>query len=461
MNKAHPQQAEAFIRNEERTDWHDQALWFVRTKRDTAINAVPEWEALRTLAGDIKLHTLSRLDEYLLEFEKNALANGVHVHWAADAEAHNKIVATILQKHKAQKVVKSKSMLTEECGLNHHLEQLGIEITDTDLGERIIQMRNEPPSHIVLPAIHLKKEEVGHLFEEQLGTEPNNADPAYLTNAARLHLREKFLEADAAITGVNFAVAQTGEVVVCTNEGNADMGTHLAPLQIHCMGIEKLIPKRKHLGIFTRILARSATGQAITVYTSHFRRPKPNGEMHIILVDNGRSEKLGQKDFFTALKCIRCGACINTCPIYRRSGGFSYHHTIPGPIGSILAPATDLKEYNDLPFASTLCGSCKDVCPVKIDIPHQLYLWRQEIGKAGYLGKVKQQTLKIAANVLANEKRYTLGGKLTRWILRHTPRQLINNPMNLWAKGREMPPAPKESFREWLKKERSSLHTPS
>jgi len=446
----HAKKAENFIANTERTDWHDQALWFIRSKRDVAINKVAEWEQLRNLASQIKGHTLGNLDTYLLEFEKNAIANGVQVHWAKDGEAHNKIVHSILKKHNITKVVKSKSMLTEECHLNPYLESKGIEVMDTDLGERIIQMRDEPPSHIVLPAIHIKKEEVSELFYEQLNTEKGNADPDYLTNAARLHLREKFLVCEGAITGVNFAVAETGEVVVCTNEGNADMGTHIAPIQIHCMGLEKIIPKREHLGVFTRVLARSATGQAITVYTSHHKKPKSNGEMHIVIVDNGRSEKLVQKDFFSSLKCIRCGACMNTCPIYRRSGGHSYQFTIPGPIGSILAPNTDLKEHSDLPFASTLCGSCEDVCPVKIDIAHQLYKWRQVIGKAGHLGKMKEKSMKMTASVLKNEKKFKFYTKLIRFSLRKLPKSVFNISTNKWAKNREMPPAAKESFREWL-----------
>lgn len=448
----HAKKAEKFIANAERTDWHDQALWFVRSKRDIAINKVAEWEQLRGIASQIKLHTLGNLDTYLLEFEKNALTNGVHVHWAKNGEAHNKIVHSILEKHKITKVVKSKSMLTEECHLNPYLESKGIDVIDTDLGERIIQMRNEPPSHIVLPAIHIKKEEVGELFHEQLGTEKGNADPDYLTNAARLHLREKFLACEGAITGVNFAIANTGEVVVCTNEGNADMGTHIAPVQIHCMGLEKIIPKREHLGVFTRILARSATGQAITVYTSHHKKPKPKGEMHIVIVDNGRSEKLAQKDFYSSLKCIRCGACMNTCPIYRRCGGHSYQFTIPGPIGSILAPNTDMKEHSDLPFASTLCGSCEDVCPVKIDIAHQLYKWRQVIGKAGHLGKIKEKSMKMTASVLKNEKKFKFYTKMMRFSLRNLPHSMFNVSANKWAKNRAMPPAAKESFREWFKK---------
>ena len=228
----------------------------------------------------------------------------MQVHWAKDAAEHNQIVHSILERHAVQRIVKSKSMLTEECGLNHYLEDQGIEVVDTDLGERIIQLKHEPPSHIVMPAIHLKKEEIGDLFHEKLGTEAGATDPQYLTEAARQHLRDHFLAAPAAITGVNFAIAETGGVVVCTNEGNADMGVHLAPVQIHCMGIEKIIPKAEHLGVFTRLLARSATGQPITIYTSHHHRPKPGGEMHIVIVDNGRTEQLGREDFRNSLKCI-------------------------------------------------------------------------------------------------------------------------------------------------------------
>ncbi|MEN8187952.1 MAG: LUD domain-containing protein, partial [Bacteroidota bacterium] len=382
--------SEAFIENEERTNWHDKALWFVREKRDLAAKSIPEWEKLREYASKIKLHTLSDLDNYLIEFEENALKNGVKVHWAKNADEHNQIIESILQQHKVKKVVKSKSMLTEECNLNPYLESKNIEVIDTDLGERIIQLREEPPSHIVMPAIHIKKEEVSDLFHEKWQTEKGNNDPVYLTYQARLSLRKDFLTADAAITGVNFALAETGEVIVCTNEGNADMGTHISPLQIHSMGIEKLIPKREHLGVFTRMLARNATGQPITVYTSHFRKPKPNSEMHIVLVDNNRSEHLAKEKYWTSLKCIRCGACMNTCPIYRRTGGHSYGTTVPGPIGSILAPATDTKEYSDLPFASTLCGSCTDVCPVKINIHEQLFFWRQDIGKNNVLPKSKE-----------------------------------------------------------------------
>lgn len=439
MSTTFKQKSASFEDNKERSAWHDKALWFVRTKRDNAIIKIDEWENLRLQAANIKEHCLTNLDKYLLEFEKNALKNGVIVHWAMDGKEHNEIVNNILQSHNVKKIVKSKSMLTEECHLNPFLEKNGIEVIDTDLGERIIQLRNEPPSHIVLPAIHIKKEEVSDLFHEKLNTEKGNNDPAYLTYQARLSLRKDFLESDAAITGVNFAIAETGEIVVCTNEGNADMGVNITPLQIHSMGLEKLIPKRKHLGVFTRMLARSATGQDITVYTSHFRKPNPKSEMHIVIVDNGRSERLAKESFWTSLKCIRCGACMNTCPIYRRSGGHSYDYTIPGPIGAILTPNIDLKKYSDLPFASTLCGSCSDVCPVKIDIHNQLYKWRQEIGKNNILPTSKTIVMGMAGKMLEKPKLFRFVFKVGKIALNILPDFIIYNKWNNWGKGRKMP----------------------
>ncbi|MEZ4830294.1 MAG: lactate utilization protein B [Bacteroidia bacterium] len=445
----HSTEAKKFNRDELRTTWHDQTLWHVRQKRDAVAHAVPEWESLRELASQIKAHTLSRLDVYLEEFEKNATANGIQIHWAEDANAHNRIVADILQKHKVRKLVKSKSMLTEECHLNPFLEKQGIEVIDTDLGERIVQLAQEPPSHIVLPAIHKKKEEIGVLFHEKLGTEAGATDPQYLTEAARQHLRQQFLSADAALTGVNFAIAETGGFVVCTNEGNADMGVHLAPVHIASMGIEKLIPKLAHLGVFLRLLARSATGQPVTTYSSHFFRPVAGKEMHIILVDNGRTEQLGREDFRRSLHCIRCGACMNTCPVYRRSGGYSYGSTVPGPIGSILSPGIDLKKYSSLPFASTLCGSCSDVCPVKIDIHVQLYKWRQIIAEEGHLGKGKKLSMNMAGRLLGSQKAYQWAGKVGRMALRILPRFVIYNGLNPWGKDRELPVPPRQSFRDW------------
>jgi L-lactate dehydrogenase complex protein LldF len=449
--KTHAEKAGKFLTDEKRADWHDQTLWIVRKKRDKAVSNVPEWEELRERASKIKEHVLSNIDTYLLQFEAEAVKNGAQVHWAFDAESFNKKVYSIISSHKAQKVVKSKSMLTEECGMNPYLESKGIEVVDTDLGERIIQFRNEPPSHIVLPAIHLKKEEIGELFHIKLGTTKGASDAHYLTGAAREHLRKKFLSAEVAISGVNFAIAETGTVVVCTNEGNADMGIQSAPVQIHCMGIEKILPGASNLGIFTRMLARNATGQPVSAYTSHYQKPKDGGEMHIIIVDNGRSKHLGSNIYRNSLKCIRCGACLNTCPVYRRSGGHSYSYVIPGPIGSILSPLYGLNKYKDLPFASSLCGSCTNICPVKIDIHQQLYHWRQEISENRMLSLSKRYGYKLAGKILADSRYYNFFGKRMRWAINHLPRKVIYNRINVWGKGRELPSAPEKTFKQWYK----------
>lgn len=448
----HAKKAAEFNQDEAKVNWHDDALWFVREKRDASAHKVQGWEYLRDTASGIKANVLSNLDEYLIQFEQNALQNGITVHWASDAEEHNTIVNDILSKHEAKKVVKSKSMLTEECHLNPFLEKKGYEVIDTDLGERIVQLAEEPPSHIVLPAIHKTKEEVDELFQEHLGTKASQGDPVYLTREARKHLRSKFLEADAAITGVNFAIADTGGFVVCTNEGNADMGVHLAKVHIACMGIEKIIPQEKHLGVFLRLLARSATGQPITTYSSHFNKPAAGKEMHIVIVDNGRTEQLGREDFRSSLHCIRCGACMNTCPIYRRSGGHSYDATIPGPIGSILSPGKDLKKHSSLPFASTLCGSCSNVCPVKINIHEQLYKWRQIIVKEEPQPIAKKAVLKTAGMVLRKPKLYSMVGKSARFALKHGPKSMIYSRLNTWGKSRDLPVVKKDNFDEWYKK---------
>ncbi len=448
----HAKAASHFIKDEERTNWHDDTLWFVREKRDKAAHGIAEWELLREWASQIKNHTLSCLDEYLLQFEKQAIANGVKVHWAADAAEHNQIIYSIIKEQAISRIVKSKSMLTEECGLNEFLHQEGIDTVDTDLGERIVQFRDEPPSHIVLPAIHLKKQDVSETFHEHLGTEKGNNDPQYLTEAARGHLREKFIESELAITGVNFAVAETGGFVVCTNEGNADMGAHAARIHIACMGFEKIIPRSTDLAVFLRLLARSATGQPITTYSSHFLKPRAGQELHIVIVDNGRSRQLGRADFRNSLKCIRCAACFNTCPVYRRSGGHSYHTAVAGPIGSILNPNLDMKANADLPFASTLCGSCSNVCPVKIDIHEQLWKWRQELAKEGYVAGSKKAGMKGMAFVLARPALYRLSGRMARWFLRHFSFLFKSKKLNPWYRQREMPAAPKHSFRNWYLK---------
>lgn len=448
MSTKHPQNAKEFVADDERMHWHDQALWFVREKRDIASKTIPEWEQLREFANRIKSHTMANLDTYLLEFEKNANAKGITVHYAADAKEHNEIAYKLLKEKNVKKLVKSKSMLTEECHLNPFLEDRGIEVIDTDLGERIVQLRNEPPSHIVLPAIHLKKMDVSDTFVKHLGTEPGNDDPTYLTRAARASLREDFLTAEAGMTGVNFAIAETGGVVVCTNEGNADMGASVPKLHIASMGIEKVIPRLKDLSVFTRLLARSATGQPITSYTSHFHAPIEGGEMHIIIVDNKRSEFLSSPKYKKALNCIRCGACMNTCPVYRRSGGHSYEYVIPGPIGSILGSVKEPEKHNTLPFACTLCGSCTNVCPVKIDLDSQLYARRQDLSELNLIDSKKKMAMKVTAWLMTKPRLFDFAGKMARKIVPKLPDSIVYNKANAWGKQRDMPKMAEKSFKE-------------
>ncbi|MDK2046300.1 lactate utilization protein B [Aliarcobacter butzleri] len=450
-NHNHSDNATKFVANDERMHWHDQALWFVREKRDRASKSIPEWENLREYANQIKTHTMANLDKYLLEFEKNATEKGITVHFACDAKEHNEIVHKILSENNVKKLVKSKSMLTEECHLNPYLESRGIEVIDTDLGERIVQLRHEPPSHIVLPAIHLKKSDVSDTFHEKLGTEKGNYDPTYLTRAARAALREDFLTADAGLTGVNFAIAQTGGVVVCTNEGNADMGASVPKLHIASMGIEKIIPRLEDLSVFTRLLARSATGQPITSYTSHFHGSVEGGKMHVIIVDNKRSQFLSSQKNKKALNCIRCGACMNTCPVYRRSGGHSYEYVIPGPIGSILGSARHPQLHNSLPFACTLCGSCTNVCPVKIDLDSQLYSLRQDLGEADLIDSKKKMAMKVTTWFMSKPILFDFLGKTARFIVPKLPNFIVYNKANAWGKQRDLPKFPKKSFKEMFK----------
>jgi L-lactate dehydrogenase complex protein LldF len=445
----HAKAASRFIDSPAHADFHDQRLWDLRRKRDTESEALPEWQALRSLASAIKEHTLTHLADYLEQFERNATANGIVVHWARDAAEHNAIVLDILQAHGATTLVKSKSMLTDECEMRPFLAQRGIEVIETDLGERIQQLDGEPPSHIVVPAVHKLRADVAEVFARTIGSDPANHDVPYLAESQRRDTRPHYLRAQAGMTGANFAVAETGGFVVCTNEGNADLSASLPPLHIASIGIEKLIPKVEHLGVFIRMLSRSALGSPITQLTSHFRRPRPGAEMHVVLVDNGRSERLGMDDFWTSLKCIRCGACMNTCPVYRRSGGLSYGATYSGPIGVIIDPTVDLRRYSALPFASTLNGSCSNVCPVRIDIHAQIYKWRQVIAERHELPLAKKEAMRFAGRLLARPRLYRLAIEAAAAGIEHLPRFMLYNPFNAWGRQRELPSSPPTTFRQW------------
>ncbi len=473
--ESHPQLAARFLQQPERAQFHDQALWQIRKRRDSSAHSVPEWEELRELAGQIKGHTVSRLADYIEQFEANAERLGARLHFARDAAEHNRIVLSLLTDRGIKRVVKSKSMLTEECGLNPWLERHGIEVTDTDLGELIVQLRHEAPSHIVLPAIHLRRTDVAETFQRELGAD-KTSDPKALAEVARAHLRQKFLNAQAGITGVNFAIAETGGIVVCTNEGNADLGTALPPLHIACMGIEKLIPRAADLGVFLRLLARSATGQAITAYTSHYHGPRPGAELHIVLLDNGRSEIRGEPRHQRSLSCIRCGACMNTCPVFRRSGGHSYSSHVPGPIGSILAPLANPGRHESLPHACSLCGSCSAVCPVKINLHEQLLQLRErQLAPAAQaqciprspgtslvprsstpasqrrLHRLERIAARVGGWVLARPRLVTWLGRGARWLARRYPALLECGPLRVWSQGRQLPTLPEQSFRALLR----------
>jgi L-lactate dehydrogenase complex protein LldF len=340
-------------------------------------------------------------------------------------------------------------MLQDECGMTPYLEQHGIEVTESDLGERIQQLDHEPPSHIVAPAIHKLRRDVAALFARDLGTDPDVTDPPYLVQAMRRDTRPRFLKADAGMTGANFAVAETGGFVVCTNEGNADMGVCLPPLHVASIGIEKLVPRAEDLAVFIRMLSRSAIGSPVTQYTSHFHGPQRGGALHVVLVDNTRSTRLGSPDFWRGLKCIRCGACMNTCPVYRRGGGLSYGAIYSGPIGIILEPTYDEKKYSELPYHSSLCGSCTEVCPVKIDISDQIYRWRRVVAAKGLLPLGKKAGMKVLGETLAHPWRFHVAESIGEAALKYLPRFLIYNPWNAWGRHREMPAVPKQTFRQW------------
>ena len=451
MSTKHSKAAEKFLQDSKMAAWHNETLWMVRAKRDKMSKEVPEWEELRNKACELKLYSNSHLEELLQEFEKNATANGAIVHWAKDADEYCAIVYEILNEHNVHHFIKSKSMLAEECGLNPFLMERGIDVVESDLGERILQLMHLEPSHIVLPAIHIKREQVGELFEKEMGTEKGNFDPTYLTHAARKNLRHLFLNAEAAMTGANFAVASTGDIVVCTNEENADMGTSYPKLNIAAFGMEKIVPDLDALGVFTRLLARSATGQPVTTYTSHYRRPREGGEYHIIIVDNGRSTILSKPDHIKTLNCIRCGACMNTCPVYRRSGGYSYTYFIPGPIGINLGMAHDPEKYYDNLSACSLCMSCSDVCPVKVDLAEQIYKWRQDLdglGKANTGKKIMSGGMKFLMERPALFNAALWAAPMVNGL----PRFMKYNDFDDWGKGRELPEFAKESFNEMWKK---------
>jgi len=431
--------------------------------RAARVAELPQWEELRQIGSDIRLHTIENMDVYLTRLEEKVKLAGGHVHWAETAEDARRIVLQIAKAHNVKTAVKSKSMATEEIGLNHFLEAAGIEALETDLGEYIIQLAGTGPSHIIVPAVHLKKEEIAALFSEKLNIHAP-ADPLELARIAREILREKFLDAEMGISGGNFLVAETGTLVMVTNEGNGRMCTTLPDLHVAVVGIDKVIPDWESLTVFLKLLARSATGQKLSTYTQFITGPRrAEGEFgpkefHLVLLDNGRSNVLKDPIGREVFKCIRCGACANVCPVYNNVGGFAYGWFISGPIGAILSPQMlGTQTARELPYASTLCGACADVCPVKIPIPTILRHLRRRVAQgdefAGATLPVPiRVTASIAAFALAQNWLYRFGTRLLPLLMSIFKRgDWIPNapyPLNRWTKARPLPPFTAQ-FRGW------------
>lgn len=455
MSTSHSKAAAEFLKDRAHAKWHDDSLWMVRARRDHQSHEMPEWEELRHLSRDIKQYSQTHLPELIEQFEHNATSHGCHVHYAKDEEEYRTIIHGLLHDHGVKRMVKSKSMLSEECNLDHFLISRDIDAIESDLGELIVQLLGERPSHIVLPAIHLRRQTIAKLFAGKLGSDPKNDDPTYLTYQARKYLRQLFLHVDAAMTGANFAVASTGEAVVCTNEGNADMGMSCQKLNITAFGIDKIIPDLESLSVFVRLLGRSGTGQPITTYTSHYGKPHKGGEQHFIITDNGRSDIIKEEDFHTTLNCLRCGACMNTCPVYRRSGGFTYSYFIPGPIGINLGMLKNPKEYAGNMSACSLCKSCSDVCPGMVLLAEQIYTWRQKLDSYHAANPSKKKMSKMMQILLQSPALFYFAVRMAP-ITKKMPRAMIYNKLNAWGEGREMPTFASQSFNSWWKQNQKS-----
>jgi L-lactate dehydrogenase complex protein LldF len=413
---------------------------------------LPDWQELRQHAHDIKKHTLENLDHYLEELERNIEARGGKVIWASTGAEASAFIQNLARERGVKLVVKSKSMTTEEIHLNKQLEHSGIEAVETDLGEYIIQLSGETPYHIIAPALHKTREQVAELLGQE-----RNATPEQLTAFARKKLREKFLAAGIGITGANFLIADSGAIVLVENEGNARLSSSAPEIHVAVAGIEKVIPRAQDLAVFLKLLARSATGQPLSVYTSFLagarREGEPDGprEFYLVLLDNGRTKILADKRKRQSLSCIRCGACLNACPVYRKIGGYSYPWVYSGPIGKILTPQFMGRDQDPwLPFASSLCGACGEVCPVKIEIPRILLELRQEIA-AGPHKHSERLAFRMFAWVMRHPSIYAQA----RWI-RKMKRLPAAGPLKAWLSQRELPELPPKSFRELWRERKPS-----
>ena len=453
----------------------------IRAKRGAVVAEVEDWEELRLAGAAVKDNTLAHLDEHLVALEEALTARGAVVHWARDAEEACRVVAAVAKGHGVDEVVKVKSMATAEIGLNEHLAAEGIAAWETDLAELIVQLGEDLPSHILVPAIHRNRAEIRRIFRERMAASGRAApadltdEPARLAEAARLHLREKFLRAKVAVSGANFAVAETGTLVVVESEGNGRMCLSLREVLVSVVGIEKVVPTFADLDVFLQLLPRSSTGERMNPYTSLWTGVTPGDgpqEVHVVLVDNGRTRALADEVGRQALRCIRCSACLNVCPVYERTGGHAYGSVYPGPIGAILNPllrgvGAD-EQVDSLPFASSLCGACFEVCPVRIDIPSVLVDLRAQVvdahrGTRAHAGEAA--AMKAAAWSFGSGSRLGLverasglagrvAGRLGRRTLPGGRRALSRLPWpgSRWTGARDLPAPPVESFRAWWRR---------
>ena len=434
----------------------------IRAKRARAVAEVPDWEQLRAAGAAIKDSTLANLDRYLMQLEEQVMARGGTVHWARDAVEANAIVTRLVQQAGAREVVKVKSMATQEIGLNEALADAGITAVETDLAELIVQLGDDQPSHILVPAIHRNRAEIRELFLREMGAVGRPApadlsdDPAALAEAARLHLREKFLTAEVAISGANFAIAETGTLAVVESEGNGRMCLTLPRTLITVMGIEKVLPSWRDLEVFLQLLPRSSTAERMNPYTSMWTGVTPADgpqEFHLVLLDNGRTATLADPDGRAALRCIRCSACLNVCPVYERTGGHAYGSVYPGPIGAVLTPQlTGVADNASLPYASSLCGACYDVCPVAIDIPTMLVHLRERAVDTKRTHRVptpEQVAMAAAAWTMSRPSRWRRALRLGRWARPATRRRSLPPPVSAWLQARDLPTPPVETFRDW------------
>jgi L-lactate dehydrogenase complex protein LldF len=440
----------------------------IREKRSAVVAELPDWEELRSAGSAIKADTMARLPELLEQLEAQVVARGGQVHWARDATEANAIVTDLVTATGSDEVVKVKSMATQEIGLNDALEAAGTTPHETDLAELIVQLDHDRPSHLLVPAIHKNRSQIRDIFLREIpGVDPRLTDePAALAEAARLHLRRTFLRARVAISGANFAVAETGSLVVVESEGNGRMCLTLPETLITVMGIEKLVPTWRDLEVFLQLLPRSSTGERMNPYTSIWTGVTPGDgpqAFHLVLLDNGRTAALADEVGRAALHCIRCSACLNVCPVYERTGGHAYGAIYPGPIGAVLAPqltgVTGGADPNDtLPYASTLCGACYDACPVKIDIPSllvDLRIRHVEAARATHRGRPDGEAVAMAAAayVMRRPGRFARAGRtarIGRWFLRRgRPRVPVPALLAGWVASRDVPTPPDQTFREW------------